>query len=204
MNNKFKLSEIKSNPKNPRFIKDDKFNKLVNSIILFPEMMSIRPIVVDENNIALGGNMRDRACLEIKNLGKDHCKDLIRQNNCDTKRAEKILQLILPLFEGFFPEGWIKKVEELSTDQKEEFIAKDNIPFGDWDWDILANEWNSENLEKWGLDLKFPIDSEDEELPEEQTYIPVFRFEVTCSTEAQKNKLMAELLTQGYSCTEDY
>ena len=113
---KVKISEIKTNPKNPRLIKDDKFRKLVKSIKEFPQMLELRPIVVDENNIVLGGNMRLKACIEVG-----------------------------------LKEVFIVKAEDLTEQQKDEFIVKDNVGFGEWDWDILANEWDSELLNDWGL-----------------------------------------------------
>lgn len=116
-----KLSEIKTNSKNPRLIKDEKFKKLVKSIQDFPQMMELRPIIVDESNVVLGGNMRLKAIQELK------MKDI--------------------------PDNWVKKASELTEDQKREFIVKDNVGFGEWDWDVLANEWDSEELEEWGLDL---------------------------------------------------
>ena len=121
---KVKISDIKTNPKNPRLIKDDKFRKLVKSIQEFPQMLELRPIVVDENNIVLGGNMRLKACIEVG-----------------------------------LKEVFIVKAEELTEQQKDEFIVKDNVGFGEWDWDILANEWDTEKLQDWGLNL--PIDIEE-------------------------------------------
>jgi len=118
---KVKISEVKSNPKNPRLIKDDKFRKLVKSIQEFPQMLELRPIVVDENNIVLGGNMRLKACKEAG-----------------------------------LKEVYIVKAENLTELQKDEFIVKDNVGFGEWDWDMLANEWDTEKLDEWGLDL--PVD----------------------------------------------
>ena len=120
---KVKISEIKTNPKNPRLIKDDKFKKLVKSIKEFPQMLELRPIVVDENNIVLGGNMRLKACIEVG-----------------------------------LKEVYIVKAEDLTEQQKDEFIVKDNVGFGEWDWDILANEWDSEKLQDWGLDLPIFMD----------------------------------------------
>jgi ParB-like chromosome segregation protein Spo0J len=120
-----KINSIKTNPKNPRLIKDDKFKKLVKSIQEFPQMLELRPIVVDENNIILGGNMRYKACIEAG-----------------------------------LKEVFILKAEDLTELQKDEFIVKDNVGFGEWDWDILANEWDAEKLEDWGLDL--PIYNSDE------------------------------------------
>ena len=117
-----KLSKIKPNEKNPRFVKDEKFEKLCKSIEAFAEkMMPLRPIVIDENNIILGGNMRFKA---LKHLGYKEV-----------------------------PSDWIKQANDLTEEEKNEFIIKDNVGFGDWDWEVLANEWNSDELEEWGLDI---------------------------------------------------
>jgi ParB-like chromosome segregation protein Spo0J len=132
---KVKISEVKTNPKNPRLIKDDKFKKLVKSIQEFPQMLELRPIVVDENNIVLGGNMRLKACKEAG-----------------------------------LKEVFIVKTDNLTEQQKDEFIVKDNVGFGEWDWDMLANEWDTELLNDWGLDLPIIMDepSLDELIGEEK------------------------------------
>jgi len=122
-----KISEIKSNPNNPRIIKDDKFRKLVKSVKEFPEMLKLRPIVVNSEMIVLGGNMRLKACKEA-GLKEVH----------------------------------IIKAEDLTEKQQREFIIKDNVGFGEWNWDDLANEWSEDSLEEWGLDL--PIETETEKL----------------------------------------
>jgi len=132
---KVKISEVKTNPKNPRLIKDDKFKKLVKSIQEFPQMLEIRPIVVDENNIVLGGNMRLKACKEAG-----------------------------------LKEVFIVKAENLTEEQKHEFIVKDNVGFGEWDWDSLANEWDVEKLEEWGLDLPIDLSINEELEAEEDNY----------------------------------
>jgi hypothetical protein len=115
---KVKISAIKSNPNNPRLIKDDKFHKLVKSIKEFPQMLELRPIVVNDEMVILGGNMRHKACIEAG-----------------------------------LKEVTIVKAKDLTEEQQKEFIIKDNVGFGEWDWDILANEWDAESLEEWGLDL---------------------------------------------------
>ena len=112
------INEIKPNPSNPRIIKDDKFKKLVKSIQDFPQMLELRPIVIDENNIVLGGNMRLKACIEAG------LKDVP-----------------------------VKQAKDLTEEQKKEFIVKDNVGYGEWDWDDLANNWNVEDLTEWGLDI---------------------------------------------------
>ena len=116
-----KLSTIKPNPNNPRIIKDEKFHKLVKSLETFGEkMMPLRPIIVDENNIILGGNMRFKALKELK------YKEV--------------------------PFDWIKSTNDMTEEEKKEFIIKDNVGFGDWDFDMLSNEWDSELLNEWGLE----------------------------------------------------
>jgi hypothetical protein len=113
-----KLSEVKSNPNNPRIIKDDKFTKLVKSIKEFPKMLEIRPIVVNADMIVLGGNMRLKACKEA---------------------GLKEVPIIY--------------ANDLTEDEQKQFIIKDNVGFGEWDWDMLANEWEPELLESWGLEV---------------------------------------------------
>ncbi len=112
------LSKLKLNPDNPRLIKDDKYKKLVKSIKEFPKMLQIRPIVVNDDMIVLGGNQRLAACKEAK----------LKQ---------------IPYI----------KASELTEEEQIEFIAKDNISFGEWDWDIVANEWNLPRLIEWGQDI---------------------------------------------------
>ena len=118
MKQQVKISKVKGNPSNPRIIKNDKFKKLVKSIQEFPEMLKLRPIVVDEDMMVLGGNMRLKAS---KDAG--------------------------------LKEVWIDIAEGLTEEQKKEFIVKDNVGFGEWEWDILANEWDSVQLAEWGLDV---------------------------------------------------
>jgi len=118
---KVKLSDIRPNPNNPRVIKDDKFKKLVKSITDFPQMLELRPIVVNDEMIVLGGNMRLKA---LEHLGIE--------------------------------ETYIIKASDLTEKQEQEFIIKDNVGYGEWDWDQLANEWDVEDLDDWGLDL--PLD----------------------------------------------
>ena len=112
------INTVKINPNNPRLVKDDKFKKLVNSIKTFPEMLKIRPIVVNNDMVVLGGNMRLKACKEA-GLKK------------------------IPII----------KADALTEEQQREFIIKDNVGFGEWDWDLIANQWDAEQIEEWGLDV---------------------------------------------------
>jgi len=117
-----KITDIHTNPDNPRLIKDDKFKKLVVSIKDFPKMMALRPIVVDDTMTILGGNMRYKALQEA----------------------------------GFteIPDEWVKQAKDLTPEEKKRFIVSDNLPFGEWNWDILANNFEIKDLLEWGFDEK--------------------------------------------------
>jgi site-specific DNA-methyltransferase (adenine-specific) len=132
-----KISEVKKNPNNPRIIKDDKFEKLVKSIKEFPQMLEIRPIVVNNDMVVLGGNMRLKACKEA-GLSK------------------------VPII----------KAEDLTEEQQKQFIIKDNVGFGEWDFEDLAMNWDSEELEEWGLDVPDFEDVKEVEAQEDDFDVP--------------------------------
>ena len=128
---KVKINEVKINPNNPRIIKDDKFKKLVESVKNFPEMLEIRPIVVNTDMVVLGGNMRLKACKEA---------------------GLKEVPIIL--------------ADNLTEEQQKEFLIKDNVSGGEWDFELLANEWNVEELNEWGLDVPdFGVEDAEESEP---------------------------------------
>jgi ParB-like chromosome segregation protein Spo0J len=154
---KIKISEVKSNPNNPRIIKDDKFIKLVNSIKEFPKMLEIRPIVVNNDMVVLGGNMRLKACKEAG-----------------------------------LKEVFIIKASELTEEQQREFIIKDNVSGGEWDWDMLANEWEVEQLEEWGLDVP-NFDTEINEIEEIEDFTESINFTIKCSNLKELEELQTKL-----------
>ena len=123
------IKDIKSNPNNPRIIKDERFEKLKKSIKEFPKMMALRPMVINQDNIVLGGNMRLKA---LKELGYTDV-----------------------------PDEWVKRAEDLTDEEARRFIIADNVGFGEHDWEILANEWDTQELEDWGLE-GFPFDDDGE------------------------------------------
>ena len=158
------ISKIKLNPNNPRLIKDDKFSKLVQSIKDFPEMLNIRPIVVNDDMIILGGNMRFKACKEAG-----------------------------------LKEVPIIKASGLSAEKQREFLIKDNVSGGEWDWDMLANEWDELELDAWGLDLPKQFDEEilNEKEPElKNNWFLNIEFENEKDCEGWYNKL----IEQGLIC----
>lgn len=121
------IKQVLPNPDNPRFIKDYKFEKLVKSIREFPQMLDLRPIVVNQDMIVLGGNMRLKACEEA---------------------GLKEVPIIF--------------ADNLTPEQEKEFIIKDNSSFGEWDWDLLANEWDVDQLNDWGMDVPYTEDDIEE------------------------------------------
>jgi len=161
-----KLDKLRINPDNPRSIDEDKFNKLKKSIVEFPEMMELRPIVVDDDFMVLGGNMRLKA---LQDLGYDK-----------------------------IPASWIKKAKDLTPEQKKEFIVKDNVGFGKWDFEALANFYDIEELQDWGLQVDWPEENDSEEhyttKIEAPTYEPTEDVKLEdCFDNVKANSLILEI-----------
>jgi len=164
-----KLSAIHSNPTNPRFIKDDRFKKLVKSIEEFPKMMALRPIIVDADGMTLGGNMRYKA---LKELGYKE-----------------------------IPDEWVKRASELTDEEKQRFIIEDNVPFGEWDFDILANEWDADQLSEWGLDVPgLPPEGGGGFTDPGITGKEQFGVIVICESEGTQESVFNDLTGMGYNC----
>lgn len=159
------IKQVRPNPDNPRFIKGNKFEKLVKSIKEFPQMLDLRPIVVNQDMIVLGGNMRLKACEEA---------------------GLKEVPIIF--------------ADNLTPEQEKEFIIKDNSSFGEWDWDLLANEWNTDQLADWGLDIpNFDTDIEDEKDLSDQLE-QSFKIEIDLESEDEQEKMYNQLINDGYKC----
>jgi len=161
---KIKVSEIRPNPNNPRVIKDDKFKKLLKSITDFPQMLELRPIVVNDDMIVLGGNMRLKA---LEHLGIE--------------------------------ETYIIKATDLTDKQEQEFIIKDNVGYGEWDWDQLANEWDVEDLDDWGLDLPLDFVEPDDLIGDEKNKPATMKITFQSPEQLQKAEVeIQELLDRKY------
>lgn len=150
-----KLSQIKVNGANPRVIKDDKFAKLVNSILVFPKMLELRPIVVDDTFVSLGGNMRYRALTYIADMPFDDLKARLCDIRDFQKKTEAEKDALIAYWERWQdkPTAPVIKASDLSDAEQKEFIIKDNVGYGEWDYDMLANDWDAEDLNAWGLDV---------------------------------------------------
>ena len=164
MRKKVNIKKIVANKENPRTISKKNFNKLVKSIKDFPQMLDKRPLVVDEDMVVLGGNMR------LKALQKAGVQEVMVD----------------------IAEGW-------TEEQKKEFIVKDNVGFGDWDWDILANVWNIESLKDWGLDVP-SFDSDINEIDLSDKLKQSFKIEIQCSDETEQEEFYNKLIKEGYIC----
>lgn len=161
---KVNINKVKANPNNPRLIKDDKFFKLVKSIQEFPQMLDIRPIVVNDDMIVLGGNMRLKACKEA---------------------GLKEVTIIM--------------ASDLTQDQQREFIIKDNVGFGEWDWEDLANNWDVNELSNWGLDVPTFLDADETIEIDEQPKRPSIKisFDTINDVQAAENDVK-ELIDRKY------
>ena len=163
------IKKLKPNPANPRTIRDDKFHKLVQSVKDFPQMLEIRPIVVNDQYEVLGGNMRLRACIEAG-----------------------------------MKEVTIIRASELTEDQQRRFIVVDNVGFGDFDMDALANEWDADELQEWGVDLSVfgepgagggdPFDDEGIQAGNKYGVI------VMCDTDTDQKVVFERLTGEGFTC----
>ena len=161
-----KLSAIKQNPNNPRSINKDKFAKLVKSIEEFPRMLELRPIVLNKDNIVLGGNMRLKACKQIG-----------------------------------LSEVPVVYADDLTEEEQRQFIIKDNVGFGDWDWELLANEWDETELENWALDVPnyLEMPSDEELIGEEKNKPATMKITFESPEQLQKAEVdIQELLDRKY------
>lgn len=161
------LSRVVENEENPRTITTEKFQKLVKSLLVFPRMLTLRPIVVDETMTVLGGNMRLRALKHIVSMDWDNLRFTISDGE---KFTQGEVDALLKYWEGWRkkPVATIVNATDLTEAQKKEFIIKDNVGFGDWDTNMLANAWNTDFLKDWGmedwqLEGKNPADEQNEE-----------------------------------------
>jgi ParB-like chromosome segregation protein Spo0J len=160
------INTVKANPNNPRIIKDDKFAKLVKSINEFPQMLNLRPIVVNDDMVVLGGNMRLKACKEA---------------------GLKEIPII--------------KASELTEQQQKEFIVKDNVGYGEWDWNDLANNWDADQLQDWGLDIPgfMELPSEDELTEESKNKPPTIKITFETVEDLQQAEIdIVELIDRKY------
>lgn len=159
---KLKLTQVTENERNPRMITDAKLQQLIDSLLVFPRMLELRPVVVDETNKALGGNMRLRALVMISEMNEEAIKDRLSALKGFQKKTDGEQDAILKYWGE-----WLKKPEvtvtldnTLTEDEKKQFVIKDNVSFGAWDWGELSG-WELEDLGEWGMDVLQPQDTDE-------------------------------------------
>ena len=157
-----KLGQIALNERNPRTITDGKMQKLINSILVFPKMLSMRPVVIDETNVALGGNMRLKALQAISQMSdKDIAARLATLKDYNERTNGEQVTLLAYWTEWLSePKVEVVQAATLTEREKKEFIIKDNVSFGQWDWTMLDKDWDTADLGDWGMDVWTPAPTE--------------------------------------------
>lgn len=201
------LARLKLNEANPRQIRDSRFTALVNSLLIFPKMLEMRPIVCDDDMTILAGNMRHRALLDIAQMGEQEALSRLERVNGWDKRTESEKEALKSFWGRWFdkPTACMAKASGLSDEEKREFIIKDNASFGEWDWDMLTSQWDAAELRDWGVDFP-PEWAKSESVQEnknENKGIEIasrFVLEVNCDDENSLQSLYEELNGRGLSC----
>lgn len=159
------VTDIILNEDNPRQMSEDKFPRLIESLLVFPKMLKTRPMVLDENGIVLGGNMRTRALLWIKDATLQQLKERLEAQSKYNNMTEYEQRQLIEFWQKWqaHPKVYVTYAEGYTEEEKREFIIKDNTSFGDWDWNELANKWEPMQLEEWGLDCWQPDQAADGE-----------------------------------------
>lgn len=200
---KQKITDLTINPINPREITKEKFDKLVESILVFPKMLYLREIVVDKGLVILGGNMRCRALLVIlTELTIDKIRSIIAESRKYQYKTDLEVDNLVEFWDKWRknPVVEVKDGSDLTEDEKREFVIKDNVSFGAWEWDELANNWDPLDLEDWGLDNEWKEDPDDNNEEEQPGSGSAFEVVVSCETEAAQTILYNELKERGYNC----
>lgn len=215
---KVNVADIRINEDNPRGIKEKKFKQLVNSVLVFPRMLEIRPIVVDDRMTALGGNQRARALQHISTLTLPDVKRTLATLADFQRYKDAQRTAVLGFWESFFKNPVIGVVDasSLTDEERDQFIIKDNASSGAWDWDKLANSWDTSKLNDWGLDIWNTEDSygnsdsagaadspETSEKPVESEKKKKLTICITLNDEAQYDQIVAavELAVADYDVT---
>lgn len=165
-----KLTQVSTNEKNPRKISDGNLNKLINSILVFPNMLELRPIVIDDAMIPLGGNMRIKALTHIASMDLEQIEHRLEGIYDFKKKAKDKRQKIVKYWKGWLKEQTIQvtRAKNLTEEEKQQFIIKDNVSFGEWNFEALKG-WDNEALNDWGFDfdLNTPMNEAQTEAPGE-------------------------------------
>lgn len=207
---KLKITQVAINAANPRTITEEKFNKLITSILVLPKMLEVRPVVVDSKFVALGGNMRIKALQSIAEKDANDIASRLGADKTYIAKSKAEQDALLAYWAEWLAEPYINAIviDNFSEAEQKEFIIKDNVSFGKWDWDMLANEWDTSELEDWGMDVwGFADENKDnrsenvDELKDlSDKIVCEFKIEVDCLNEQTQEELFNELNERGLKC----
>lgn len=160
-----KLSKLKTNPRNPRTITDAQFERLKDSLLVFPKMLTLRPLATDGNGIVLGGNMRLRALKDIAKMTAEQIAERLQGMKTYNQKSEAEQTALVEYWRDWLKRKDVPTTHEstLTDAEKDEFVMTDNASFGSWDFDAIANEWDAELVDEWGVDVWQDVMAEDEE-----------------------------------------
>lgn len=165
-----KLSQLRVNDANPRQITEEKFASLVDSVLSLPKMLEIRPVVTDDNGVILGGNMRFRALTAIAAMTPAGIEKRLRSMLTVKAKSEAEQDALVRYWSDWLndPTAAVIRASSLTEAERREFVIKDNVSGGSWDWDALANEWDDKLLDEWGVDI--PMEDDDDEDEKDDAY----------------------------------
>ena len=201
-----KISQLVENKDNPRYITKPAFEKLVKSILNFPRMLKIRPIVVDGNYKVLGGNMRLKALERIEEMPASVIRASLESLETYKRKTELERANLLQYWAEWKanPVASVICVEQMTEEEQHEFVIKDNVGFGDWNFDVLANEWDDVQLTEWGMNLPQPEDTENNEEVKQEEKKPDYIVEVRCQSEEDYIHTFQILTEAGYDTIPKY
>lgn len=156
------LSSVYEDRNNPRIISDAKFQKLIDSILAFPKMLSLRPVVIDGEHNSLGGNMRLRSLNSISQMTLDAIKQRLEGIKDYTNKTPDEQKLVVKYWKDWLKKPYVETADaaDLTEDERKQFMIKDNVSVGDWDWQQLES-WDADQLQDWGVGIDMPDFGED-------------------------------------------
>ena len=201
-----KISQLVENKDNPRYITKPAFEKLVKSIMIFPSMLEIRPIVVDSKYKVLGGNMRLKALERIEEMQAEEIRASLESLETYKRKTELERANLLQYWKEWQenPVASVICVEQMTEEEQREFVIKDNVGFGEWNFDILANEWDDVQLTEWGMNLPQPEDTEEKEEARQEEKKPDYIVEIRCQSEEDYKHTFQILTEAGYDTIPKY
>ena len=201
-----KITQLVENKDNTRYITKPAFEKLVKSILIFPRMLKIRPIVVDGNYKVLGGNMRLKALERIEEMQATEIRASLESLQTYKRKTELERANLLQYWKEWQanPVASVICLEQMTEEEQCEFVIKDNVGFGEWNFDVLANEWDDVQLTEWGMNLPQPDDPEEKEEAKQEEKKPDYIVEIRCQSEEDYKHTFQILTEAGYDCLPKY